>query len=37
MEPISTGSEWIWETTDVVMFSIVPTKYTETYDKQKEW
>lgn len=32
MEPISTGSEWIWATTDVVMFSIVPTKYTETLD-----
>lgn len=32
MEPISTGSEWVWATTDAVMFSIVPTKYTETLD-----
>lgn len=31
-KPISTGSEWVWATTDAVMFSIVPTKYTETLD-----
>lgn len=32
MKPISTGSKWVWITTDAVMFSIVPTKYTETLD-----
>ena len=32
MDPISTGSESVWATTEAEMISIVPTKYTETLD-----
>lgn len=30
--PISTGSKWVWATTDEVKFSIIPMKYTEHLD-----
>lgn len=30
--PISTGSKWVWCTTDNVKFPIIPVKYTETLD-----